>query len=40
MKIIITIIPTDLVANLFFSFFCPFLQTTNKNLVFSKLVVW
>ena len=34
MKIMITIIPTDLAANLFFSFFCPFLQTTNKNYSF------
>ena len=39
MKIIVTIILTDLVTNLFLSTSCPFLQTRNKNLVFSKLVV-
>ena len=38
MKIIVTMIPTDLVKNLFLSSFCPFLQTKNKNLVFSGLV--
>ena len=40
MKIIVTIIPTDLVTNLFLSTFCAFLQTKNKTLVFSRLVVW
>ena len=40
MKIIVTIIPTDLVTNMLLSSLCPFLQTKNKNLVFSKLVVW
>ena len=39
MKIIVTIIPTDLVANSLLSFFCPFLQTKNKNHVFSKFVI-
>ena len=40
MKIIVTIISTNLVANLLFSFFCSRLQTKNKNQVFGKLVVW
>ena len=39
-KLIVTIIPADLVTNLLLSSFCPFLQTKNKILVFSKLVVW
>ena len=33
MKIIVTIIPTDLVKNSLLSSFCPFLQTKNKNQV-------
>ena len=37
-KIIVTIIPTDLVTNSFLSSFCPFLQIKNKNQVFSKLM--
>ena len=37
MKTIVTIFPTDLVANLLFSYFCPFLQTKNKNQVFSQV---
>ena len=40
MKIIVTIIPTSLVTNFLLFSFSPFLQTKNKNLVFSKLVVW
>ena len=40
MKLIITIVPTDLVANSLLYSFCPFLQTKSKNPVFSKLVVW
>ena len=40
MKIIVAVIPADLVANLLLSSFCPFLQTKNKNQVFTKLVVW
>ena len=31
MKIIVTIIPTDLVTNLLLSSFCPFLQTKNQK---------
>ena len=38
MKIIVTIIPTDLVAKL--SSFYHFLHIRNKNFVFSKLVVY
>ena len=38
MKIIVIIIPTDLAANWLLSSFCLFLQTKNKNQVFSKLV--
>ena len=34
-----TIIPQDLVTNLFLSSFYPFLQTKDKNLAFNKLVV-
>ena len=40
MKIIATIIPTNLVTNLLLSSLSIFLQAKNKNLVFSKLVVW
>ena len=40
MRIIVAIIPTELVTNSLLYFFCPFLKTKNKNPVFSKLVVW
>ena len=40
MKIILTMIPTDLVTNLLLFSFCPFLKTKNKNQVLSKLVIW
>ena len=36
MKIIATIIPTDLVTNLLLSSFCPFLQTKNRPLKMLK----
>ena len=36
MKIIVTIIPTDLVTNSLLSSFCPFWQAKNKNQVFSN----
>ena len=39
MKIIVTIVPTYLATNLLLSSFCRFLQTKNKDLVFSKLVL-
>ena len=37
---IVTIIPTDLVTNSLLSSFCSYLQTKNKDQVFSRLVVW
>ena len=40
MKKIVTIIPTNLAAKLLLSLFCPFIETKNKNKIFSKLVVW
>ena len=40
MKIIVAIIPTDLVANSLLSSFCPLLQFKNKNHVFSRLAIW
>ena len=40
MKIIVTIISTDLITNSFSAPFCPSLQTRSKNQVFNKLVVW
>ena len=40
MKMIVTIIPTDIVTNSLLSSFYPFLQTKNKNQIFSKSVVW
>ena len=40
MKIIVPIIPKDFITNLLLSSLCPFLQTKNKNQIFSKLVVW
>ena len=36
---ILTIIPTNLVANLLLSLFCPLTETENKNETFRKLVV-
>ena len=39
-KIIDGIIPANLIRNSLLSLFCPFLETKNKNKVFSKLVVW
>ena len=41
MEIVLTIIATNLVANLLLSFFfCHFKETKNKNKMFSKLLVW
>ena len=40
MKIIVTMISTDLITNSFLASFCPSLQTRSKNQVFNKLVVW
>ena len=40
MKIIVTIIPTDLVTNSLLSTFCPFLQTKNKNQVGGGSATW
>ena len=40
MKMIVTIIPTNLVTNSLLSLFCPFIETKIKNQVLSKLVVW
>ena len=39
MKMIVTIIPTNLVTNSLLSLFCPFTGPKNKNQIFSKLVV-
>ena len=39
-EIIVTIIPTNLVANSLLSHFFPFRETNNKNHVFTNLVVW
>ena len=39
MKIIVMIIPTDLVTHSILLYFCPFLERKNKNQIFSKLVV-
>ena len=39
MKIIVTIIPIELVANSHLSSFCPFLRTKSKNHVFRELVI-
>ena len=39
LKIILTLIATNLVKNSFLSLFCPFIKNINKNQVFSKLVV-
>ena len=40
MKIVVAIIPTDLVTNSLLSSFCPLLHFKNKNQVFSRLVIW
>ena len=40
MKLIVTIIATNVVANSLLSLFCPALETKNKNQVLTKLVVW
>ena len=40
MKTIVTIIPTNLVTNSLSFLFCSFVETKNKNHIFSKLVVW
>ena len=40
MKIIVIIIPRDLVINLRLSSFGPFLQTKNKSRVYRKLLMW
>ena len=40
MKIIVIKIPAYLVTNLLFYSFRPFLQTKNKNHVFSHMLVW
>ena len=39
MKIIVTIIPIELVTNYLLSSFCPFLRTKSKNHVFRELVI-
>ena len=39
MKIIVIIIPTNLVTNSLVSLLCPFIETKNKNKIFSKLEV-
>ena len=40
MKMIVTIISSNLVTNSLLPLFCPFIETKNKNQVLSKLVVW
>ena len=40
MKILVTIIPANLVTNLSLSLFCLFLETKNKNQTFTKLMIW
>ena len=40
MKIIVTIIPANLVTSSPGSLFCPFIETKSKNQMFSELVVW
>ena len=40
MKIIATIIPTNLGKNLPLFLLCPFIEAKNKSQVFSKLVFW
>ena len=37
MKVIVTIIPTNRVANPLLPFLCPFMETKNKNQIFSNL---
>ena len=39
MKTIVTIIPTSLVINLLLSLFCSFIETKNKNQIFSNIVL-
>ena len=39
MKTIVTVIPINLVTNTLLSFVCPFVETKNKNQIFSKLVI-
>ena len=39
-KIIVTVIPTNLVTSLLSFLFCPFIEIKNKIQIFSKLVVW
>ena len=38
--LILTMFPTSLVTNSLSSLFCTFIETKNKNQIFSKLVVW
>ena len=40
MKVIVTIIPTNFVANSLLSLFCPAIQIKNKNETLTKLVAW
>ena len=40
MKMIVNIIPTNLVINSFLSRFGFFVETKNKNQIFSKMLVW
>ena len=40
MKIIVTIIPANLATNSLLSLFCLFVETNNKNQIFTKLVIW
>ena len=40
MKIIVTIIPTNLVTNSLLSLFLSFIESKSRNQIFSKLVVW
>ena len=40
MKMIVTIIPTNLVTSSLLSLFYHFIKTNNNNQIFSKLVAW
>ena len=40
MKMIVTMIPTNVDPNSLLSLFFPFKETKNKNKIFTKLVVW
>ena len=40
MKIIVTIIPTNLVTNSLLSLFLSFIESKSRNQIFSKLVLW